>query len=36
MQLSDYGLSRTRGFLSHYEIDEVALPSQFAEVKQAA
>lgn len=36
MQLSDYGLSRTRGFLSHYEIDEIALPSQFAEVKQAA
>ncbi len=36
MQLSDYGLSRTRGFLSHYEIDEIALPSQFAEVKQVA
>ncbi|HSQ95361.1 MAG TPA: indoleamine 2,3-dioxygenase [Croceibacterium sp.] len=36
MQLSDYGLSRTRGFLSHYEIDEIALPSQFAEVKRAA
>lgn len=36
MQLSDYGLSRTRGFLSHYEIDEIALPSQFAEVKGAA
>jgi indoleamine 2,3-dioxygenase len=36
MQLSDYGLSRTRGFLSHYEIDEIALPSQFDEAKQAA
>nr|WP_166176652.1 indoleamine 2,3-dioxygenase [Altererythrobacter segetis] len=36
MQLSDYGLSRTRGFLSHYEIDEIALPSQFAGVKQAS
>ena len=36
MQLSDYGLSRTRGFLSHYEIDAIALPSQFAEAKQAA
>ena len=36
MQLSDYGMSRTRGFLSHYEIDEIALPSQFAGVKQAA
>ena len=36
MQLSDYGLSRTRGFLSPYEIDAVALPAQFAEVRQAA
>ncbi|HEY7805991.1 MAG TPA: indoleamine 2,3-dioxygenase [Croceibacterium sp.] len=36
MQLSDYGLSRERGFLSHYEIDEIALPSLFAGVKQAA
>jgi indoleamine 2,3-dioxygenase len=36
MQLSDYGLSRNRGFLSHYEIDEIALPSQFDEAKQAA
>ena len=36
MQLSDYGLSRTRGFLSHYEIDAIALPSQFTGVKQAA
>jgi indoleamine 2,3-dioxygenase len=36
MQLSDYGLSRTRGFLSHYEIDAITLPSQFVEAKQAA
>ena len=36
MQLSDYGLSRDRGFLSHYEIDEIVLPSQFDAVKQAA
>lgn len=36
MQLSDYGLSRERGFLSHYEIDEIVLPSQFAGAKQAA
>ncbi|WP_338466080.1 indoleamine 2,3-dioxygenase [Novosphingobium sp. ZN18A2] len=26
MELSDYGLSRTRGYLSHFEIDEIALP----------
>ena len=36
MQLSDYGLSRERGFLSHYEIDEITLPPQFDEPKQAA
>jgi indoleamine 2,3-dioxygenase len=36
VQLSDYGLSRDRGFLSHYEIDEIALLSLFAGVKQAA
>ena len=36
MQLSDYGLSRERGFLSHYEIDEIVLPTQFADAKQAA
>ena len=36
MQLSDYGLSRERSFLSHYEIDAIALPSQFAGMKQAA
>ena len=36
MQLSDYGMSRSRGFLSHYEIDEVALPSTFDGALQAA
>ena len=36
MQLHDYGLSRERGFLSHYEIDAITLPSQFAGMKQAA
>ncbi|MGX7952743.1 indoleamine 2,3-dioxygenase [Tsuneonella sp. HG249] len=36
MELSDYGMSRERGFLSHYEIDQIALPSQFEAVKEAA
>lgn len=36
MQLSDYGMSRERGFLSHYEIDEVTLPARFAEVVATA
>ncbi len=36
MQLSDYGMSRERGFLSHYEIDEIALPARFDAVKEAA
>ncbi len=36
MELSDYGMSRKRGFLSHYEIDEIALPSMFDEVVQAS
>jgi len=36
MELSDYGMSRERGFLSHYEIDEITLPALFDEVKQAA
>lgn len=36
MQLSDYGMSRSRGFLSHYEIDEIVLPHLFDEVKQVA
>ena len=29
MELKDYGMSRERGFLSHYEIDEIALPALF-------
>jgi len=29
MQLSDYGMSRERGFLSHYEIDEVFVATRF-------
>lgn len=36
MELKDYGMSRERGFLSHYEIDEIDLPSQFDAVRQAA
>lgn len=36
MEMDSYGLSRSRGYLSHYEIDEIALPSRFAAVKQAA
>ncbi|KUO54493.1 MAG: indoleamine 2,3-dioxygenase [Sphingomonadales bacterium BRH_c3] len=36
MEIKDYGLSRERGFLSHYEIDEINLPSQFDGVKQAS
>lgn len=36
MELQDYGLSRERGYLSHYEIDEITLPGQFADVVKAA
>ncbi|MFA9200198.1 MAG: hypothetical protein ACEQR8_03285 [Cypionkella sp.] len=36
MELFDYGMSRERGFLSHYEIDEIVLPAAFDAVKQAA
>ena len=36
MELKDYGMSRERGFLSHYEIDSIALPSQFDPVVDAA
>ena len=36
MELSDYGLSRERGFLSQYEIDEIALPSAFDPIVAAA
>ena len=36
MQLSDYGLSRTRGFLSHYEIDQIYLPPMLTAAIEAA
>ncbi|WP_374405669.1 indoleamine 2,3-dioxygenase [Pelagerythrobacter sp.] len=36
MELKDYGMSRERGFLSHYEIDSIALPRQFDAVVEAA
>ena len=36
MRLSDYGMSRERGFLSHYEIDEVFLPTRFGEAIDTA
>jgi indoleamine 2,3-dioxygenase len=36
MQLSDYGMSRDRGYLSHYEIDDVILPALLAPVREIA
>ena len=36
MELSDYGMSRERGYLSHYEIDSVELPEPFDAVLEAA
>ncbi|MCE2842736.1 MAG: hypothetical protein ACK44O_10675 [Novosphingobium sp.] len=36
MHLSDYGLSRERGFLSAFEIDEITLPSRFDAIVEAA
>jgi indoleamine 2,3-dioxygenase len=36
MELSDYGMSRERGFLSHYEIDQVELPEVFDPILEAA
>ena len=36
MELSDYGLSRERGYLSHYEIDAIALPDRLDPVVEAA
>ncbi|WP_114519951.1 indoleamine 2,3-dioxygenase [Altererythrobacter sp. ZODW24] len=36
MEMKHYGMSRERGFLSHYEIDEVTLPQRFDEIVQAA
>ena len=36
MELSNYGMSRERGYLSHYEIDSITLPTQFAPIVEAA
>ncbi len=36
MELEDYGLSRERGYLSHYEIDGILLPAPFAPIVAAA
>lgn len=36
MELSDYGMSRERGYLSHYEIDQVELPDAFDPILEAA
>ena len=36
MQLADYGMSRDRGFLSSFEMDEVFLPTRFDPVLDAA
>ncbi|MBX7515208.1 indoleamine 2,3-dioxygenase [Qipengyuania sp. GH38] len=36
MELKDYGMSRERGYLSHYEIDEITLPEQFGPIVKAA
>jgi indoleamine 2,3-dioxygenase len=36
MQLEDYGMSRERGFLSQFEVDEVFLPTRFDPILDAA
>lgn len=36
MQLSDYAMSRTRGFLSSYEINDITLPPRFDAVCETA
>lgn len=36
MQLSDYQMSATRGFLSHFELADIELPSEFAPLEAAA
>lgn len=36
MELKDYGMSRERGYLSHYEIDEIPLPERFDPIVRAA
>ncbi len=36
MEMKHYGMSRERGFLSQYEIDEVTLPERFDPITKAA
>jgi indoleamine 2,3-dioxygenase len=36
MQLSDYGMSRARGYLSAFEIDEIALPGPLDPIVEVA
>ncbi len=36
MELKNYAMSRTRGYLSHYEIDEITLPPVWAPIVEAA
>ncbi len=36
MEIKSYGLSRERGFLSQYEIDDISLPPIFGEIRAAA
>ena len=36
MELSNYGMSRERGYLSHYEIDSITLPADFDPIVEAA
>lgn len=36
MNLSDYGMSASRGYLSSFELPDVALPAEFAPVVEAA
>lgn len=36
MELADYGMSRERGFLSHFELDEIFLPTRFDPILNAA
>ncbi len=36
MHLKDYGLSRERGFLAAFELDQIELPEQFAPIVEAA
>ncbi len=36
MELSSYGMSRERGYLSDFEIDAIALPPEFDAIVDAA